>query len=262
MSEPAKAVTALVDGERATGLPLEDAAIWTGMGVFETVRTAQGHIVRLDEHMQRLDESARWMGWTWDRRATAEELTSLGRPAGDWKLNVLLTERHRVVMAWPLDQTRVGAPVRCATVGWEPLPWLPGFVKHTSRMGWILAVRDAAVRLGEPLDEVIWRDASGSWLEANRSNIVGVLDGAIWTPPLDGRILAGITRSRVVDAARALGVPVREAPLPATTPWDELYLCSTLKELAPVSRLDGRALPGDGPVGLRLRERMLAELAD
>ncbi|MSP54154.1 MAG: hypothetical protein EXR69_00880 [Myxococcales bacterium] len=261
MTQPGTTVRALVDGRPAGGLPVDDAAIWTGMGVFETVRTARGRIVRLDEHLQRLDESAHWMGWVWDRQATAGELAALGEGAGDWKVNVLLTERHRVVTAVPLDHSRVGAPVRCATVAWEPLPWLPGFVKHTSRMGWILAVRDAARRLQEPVDEVIWTDAGGTWLEANRSNIVGVRDGAIWTPPLDGRILAGITRSRALDAARELGLTVHEAPMPASTPWDELYLCSTLKELAPVTRLNGRSFNGEGPVGRRVGDRMLAELA-
>ena len=41
---------------------------------------------------------------------------------------------------------------------------------------------------------------------------------------------------------------MREEPVPAG-PCDELYLCSTLKELAPVVVVDGAPAPGAGPVG-------------
>ena len=196
------------------------------------------------------------MRWSWDRAAVTSELLALaGTPGVDLKLNVLLTPGQRIVSRTPLDATRVGAPVRCATVPAQPAASLPGFVKHTSRAPWILAVRAAAERLAEPVDEVIFVDSDGTWLEANRSNVLAVRSGGVYTPPVDGRILEGVTRAFALEAAAALGVAVHEGPL-APAGWDELYLCSTLKDLAPVERLDARLAPGAGPVGAAIQREM------
>ena len=128
------------------------------------------------------------------------------------------------------------------------MPWinpvsLPGAVKHGCRAAWILAARQKGV------DEVFLVDDKGMILEANRSNVFAVRGQELWTPPLDGRLLAGVTREALIQAAGEAGIPVREEPLPIDGDFDELYLASTLKELAPVSRLDDRELPVGGPVG-------------
>lgn len=224
--------------------------------MFETLRTANGRVFRLDAHLDRLAGSAAWMGWPWDRAATRRELTALAAEAdGDVKLNVLLTPGQRIVGRTPLDAARVGAPVRCATTPALPLATLPGFVKHTSRAHWVLAVRAAAERVGEPVDEVIFADTDGAWLEANRSNVLAVRGGELHTSAVDGRILEGVTRGFALEAAAGLGIRVHQGTL-AAAGWDELYLCSTLKDLAPVTRLDGAPGPGAGPVGAALLREM------
>ena len=91
----------------------------------------------------------------------------------------------------------------------------------------------------------------GDWTEANRSNVFVVRDGIVLTPPDDGRILQGVTRDGLIEAGRAAGIPIHETPV-AAGPCDELYLCSTLKELSPVIALDGSPSAGAGPVGTRL----------
>ena len=229
---------------------LDDPGLTLGMAVFETLRTYGRRPFRVREHLARLDASARFCGIPFDdAAATAEIATVAAAIPTESKLNVLLTAGgRRVVKAQDLDLSRSGAPVRVATRPWAPSPWLPGRVKHTSRLAWVLAARQAGV------DEVVWV-ADGLWTEANRSNLFVVRGGALRTPPDDGRILQGVTRDAVVEAARAIGVDVREEPVPAG-PCDELYLCSTLKELAPVVEIDGYPGPGGGPVGAAV----LAEL--
>jgi branched-subunit amino acid aminotransferase/4-amino-4-deoxychorismate lyase len=232
-------------------LPLDDGALFSGMAVFETLRTYARKPFRLDVHLQRLHASAAFCGIRCDG-PLAEELTlAASRIAGESHLNLLLTEGgHRVVRARLLDRSRAGAPVRVATRPWSPPPWLPGRVKHTSRAAWILAARSAGV------DEVLWvapdpSSPTGVWTEANRSNVFAVRGGVLLTPPDDGRILQGVTRDAMIEAAHTAGVEVREEPLPPG-PCEELYLCSTLKELAPVVELDGAPGPGAGPVGARV----------
>ena len=239
----------LLDGRPVpadTAALLDDPACTTGMAVFETLRTYGGRPFRLEVHLDRLDASAQWCGIRWDRAAVEAEVRAL--PVhGEAKINLYLTAGgRRVVRAEPLDLTRVGAPVRVATRPWAPPPWLPGRVKHTSRLAWVLAAREAGV------DEVLWVDARGCWTEANRSNVFVVREGVVWTAPDDGTILQGVTRDTMIEAARGAGIEVIEAPV-TSGPCDELYLCSTLKELAPVVELDGRPGPGGGPVGAAVR---------
>jgi branched-subunit amino acid aminotransferase/4-amino-4-deoxychorismate lyase len=233
------------DGRGA--LSLDDTALTLGMAVFETLRTYARRPFGVDTHLARLGASAQFCGIAWTERIAAairDELATVAAAIpGESKLNVLLTGGgRRIVKAEDLDLSRAGAPVRVATRPWAPSPWLHGRVKHTSRMAWVLAARQAGV------DEVIWVAPDGVWTEANRSNVFVVRGGVFCTPPDDGRILQGVTRDAMLAAARAIRVPVCEDPLPAG-PCEELYLCSTLKELAPVVEIDGYPGPGAGPVG-------------
>jgi branched-chain amino acid aminotransferase len=107
-----------------------------------------------------------------------------------------------------------------------------------------------AVRLG--VDEVILVAADGSLLEANRSSVFAVVEGELVTPRLGDQILAGVTRGALLDAARQAGLSCREGRVESAGPFDEFYLASTLKELAPVASLDGVEGPGAGPVGRAL----------
>ena len=99
------------------------------------------------------------------------------------------------------------------------------------------------------VEEVLWMDENGFLLEGTRSNIVGVLGEVLVTPPADGRILAGVTREAMLDAAVDAGVEVQNVEMSNRVQYDELYVCSTLKELTPVTELDGRPTAGAGPIG-------------
>ncbi len=231
-------------------LTLDDPALWTGMAVFETLRTRQGRPFRPEVHLARLRAGADFCGIPFHAEV-AEELQRVAAAFApvESKLNVLLTAGgHRIVKGEPLDLSRAGAPVRVATRAWSPDPWLPGRIKHVSRAAWVLAARKAGV------DEVIWA-APGQhgpvWTEANRSNLFVVRDGTLLTPPDDGRILQGVTRDSMIEVAVAAGIPLRVEEVPVG-PAGELSLCSTLKELAPVVELDGQPGPSAGPVGARL----------
>jgi len=269
--------TILLDGVPCTdgrgALRMDDPALWTGMAVFETLRTRQGLPFRVEVHLARLRESAAWCGVPFHEGLQAELaqvaealVTGPGGPR-EAKLNVLLTEGgHRIVKAEALDLSRAGAPVRVVTRAWAPDPWLPGHVKHVSRAGWVLAARRAGV------DEVLWSAPSANlghlpahrrkgervWTEANRSNVIVVRDGVLLTPPDDGRILQGVTRDGMLAAARRAGLPMREEEVPVG-PCEEMYLCSTLKELAPIVELDGEPGPGGGPLGAALHAAFRAE---
>jgi para-aminobenzoate synthetase/4-amino-4-deoxychorismate lyase len=97
-------------------------------------------------------------------------------------------------------------------------------------------------------------DADGAVLEASRANLFAVREGALFTPPLDGRILPGITRGRAIELARSIGLPVREEALDrdGLRGAGEVFLTGSVRGIEGAAALDGAALSGAGPVAARL----------
>ncbi len=235
----------LVDGQEGIGIPGNDPGLVRGLNVFESMRTYGRAPFRLEQHLDRLEASATAIEVPFPSRDVLRAEVDRVIDADDRWVRVLLTAGgHRVVESGPVDASKVGRAVRVARVDWEPSPWLPGSIKHTSRAGW----QRAAVEMG--VDEVLFVDRSGGLLEANQSNVFAVIGGALRTPAADGRILSGVTRSAMLEAAAEAGVPVEVGFVPAAGPFDELYVSSTYKQLAPC-RLDGGP-PLAGPIGARV----------
>ena len=95
-------------------------------------------------------------------------------------------------------------------------------------------------------------------LEAGRANVFIVKDGALITPPADGRILPGTARAATFDLAADLGIPTAERSLHLTDlrEADDLFLTSSLRGIRPVRSIDGAPVTKKDP----LVERLAAEL--
>ncbi|MEE2830436.1 MAG: aminotransferase class IV, partial [Myxococcota bacterium] len=104
--------------------------------------------------------------------------------------------------------------------------------------------------------EGLLRGEDGSWSEATTSNLFTVSGGRVTTPGVDDHILPGITRALVLSLARSEGIEVEEARLDdeALDTADEIFLTSSIKEVLPISRLDGIPVADQvpGPVTRRL----------
>jgi branched-chain amino acid aminotransferase len=230
-------------------LDADDATFLLGRGVFETLRTYDGTPFRMAAHLARLEASAASVGvpFPGGEVLSSELMHAAEAIGGEAVVRVTLTHGgHRIVRATPLVDPLAG--YRCATRVWTPPSWLDGSIKHTSRAHSVLVVEQSGA------DEVLWVDATGHLLEGTRSNVFAVRDGALLTPPLDGRLLEGVTRGALLALARELGVVVHEQPMHHTAAFDELYLSSTLKELSPIVAMNGVIAPGGGPLGARLSE--------
>jgi branched-subunit amino acid aminotransferase/4-amino-4-deoxychorismate lyase len=100
------------------------------------------------------------------------------------------------------------------------------------------------------------------------SNLFLVRDGALWTPRVDDGVLPGITRQVVLELAGelGLGVEMRAPEQVELLCAEEIFLTSSLRELAPVVGVEGRRIGAGrpGPVfhALRtaFRDRVAREL--
>lgn len=238
----------LVNGVADIGIPGDDPGLLLGLTVFDTMRT-YGHAgFRFSQHLDRLEASAARFRIPCPERSLIESEIAANLGENCSVRYMLTAGGNRVLQVKPIDESRIGAPVRVARMDWNPPSWLPGVVKHGSRAAWMVGAQNLGV------DEVILVDNGGFILEANRSNVFAVVDGTLVTPPLDGRFLPGVTRSALIEASEKAGLPLEERPLPYDAPFDELYVSSTMKELAPVVGVDERPGPGNGPLGGRLLE--------
>lgn len=225
-------------------------------GVFETLLVLEGRPVRLDAHLARLEASLAALFP--DRppppglaRAVGERARDLARggiritvvPAADGGVEVTIetsgVEQERILPAEPhaIDAHSLVLPGGLGSHKWADRAFLD------ERQG----------RLGPDAVPVIL-DRDGTLLEASRANVFAVVDGALLTPPADGRILPGIARACVLEIAAEAGFETREAELRREdlAAADEMFLTGSLRGVERVRSLDGSELKSDGEVTARV----------
>lgn len=105
-------------------------------------------------------------------------------------------------------------------------------------------------------DEAILLNEAGGVTEGSAMNIFLVREGRLITPDASQGILEGITRDTVMLLARdALQIEIEKRGVDRAELYvaDEVFLCGTAAEIAPVTRIDGRVI-GDGQAGPITRE--------
>lgn len=238
-----------VDGVEDAGVAADDPGLLLGMTVFETLRTYSGRPFRPNDHLDRLAASASFMGIETQAsdvilRTITETLEACQPLDGPVRIRLTVTGGGaHIIDIKSLQPGKAGRPVHVGRLNWAPPEYLPGLIKHGSRAAWVVASKRQEV------EEVLLVDPEGDILEGSRSNVFVVKDGVLSTPPTGNNSLPGITRQTLIEVAASCGIPCKIAPVPFHNDYDEFYLSSTLKQLAPVPVRCGKAQPGAGPVG-------------
>jgi branched-subunit amino acid aminotransferase/4-amino-4-deoxychorismate lyase len=211
-------------------------------GVFETLLVHDGRPVELEAHLARL-------------QASLAELFP-DRPMADLVIGEIpIGEGAMRIDVFPADDllgvevSFRGIEARSETALLHGLQLPGGLGGHKWRDRALLD--EAQARLdGLPL--IV--DADGSVLEAARANVFAVRDGALFTPPLDGRILPGVTRARVLEIAAGAGAEAHEEPLSRgdLLAAEEVFLTGSVRGIETAATLDGEPLAGAGPLTVRL----------
>lgn len=108
-------------------------------------------------------------------------------------------------------------------------------------------------------DEAIMLDANGHVSEGSAENLFMLRNGTVYTPPVTENILEGITRLTIMTLLKEeLGLPVVERTIDRTELYvcDELILCGTGAQIAPVGSVDHRKIGagGVGELGRKLQD--------
>jgi branched-chain amino acid aminotransferase len=260
-------------------------ALHYGTSVFEGLRayaTAKGPaIFRLQEHTRRLFDSARIMRMPvpYTEAQINEaicETVRVNRWPGCyirpliWRggqtlgVNPLPCPVQVMVATWDwgayLGDEAVLKGARLVTSAWVRLPAgsMPGKAKAGGNYVNSALARMDAVSGG--FDEALLLDQNGFVAEGTGENIFFVRDGTLYAISSSVNLI-GITRSSVIEIARAMGMRVEETMATREQLYaaDEVLMTGTAAEVTAVSEIDYRPIGSGraGPVALALRERYL-----
>ncbi|MDX6605715.1 MAG: branched-chain amino acid aminotransferase [Solirubrobacterales bacterium] len=238
-------------------IPASDDGLLRGDGVFEVIRLYAGRPFALGEHLDRLERSAAAIELRVERELLEAEISALLDEFGEHEgqLRLVITRGGRRLAATE-NLPPLGDTVSLASVTYSPTVILTG-VKSLSYAANMQATRLAKA---QGADEAVLVRPDGIVLEPPTSTIFWVSgDGVLRTPSLDAGILASITRSRLLDE---LEVEEGEFPLDDLRGAREAFLASTVREVQPVSSIDGAELPSwPGERTVEAREAFTAVLA-
>jgi branched-chain amino acid aminotransferase len=215
--------------EEQASVSVFDRGFLYGDGLFETMRVLHGHPFRWEQHLDRLERGAHFLRLPVpylpeQLRQFASQLLS-EHPGFDGLLRLTVSrgvgrrgyspagaDHPTVVMAlhplavapasgraprWKLRAASIRLPAG------EPLAQF----KTCNKLAQILARAEADAA---EADEALLLNTDGFVVEGATSNLFWVEDGRICTPPLASGILAGVTRSVVMELCRSQGIPAME----------------------------------------------------
>lgn len=254
-----------------------DHGLLYGDGVFEGIRLYQGNVFRLEEHLERLEYSAKaiLLKMPWSRReisdATLETCRQNGltdgyirlvvtRGIGDLGLSPWLCPTPSIfiiaskIALYPEEHYTTGLSIVTVPSRRINAAAVSPAVKSLNYLNNILAKIEA--RQAGALEAIMLND-QGYVAECTGDNIFIVHKGTIFTPAASQGALKGITRSSIIDIASELGIPLQEVNLTRYDVWnaDESFLTGTAAEVIPVVKLDGREI-GNAKPGL-ITQRIL-----
>lgn len=247
-----------------------DHGLLYGDGVFEGIRFYNGRVFRLDEHIDRLFDSARAIALNigMDKSAVIEATLEtirqnnlqdgyirlvVTRGVGDLGLNPMLCPKASIfviaskITLYSADKYENGLDVVTCATRRIPHGALSPMVKSLNYLNNVMAKIEAQ---NAGAGEGLMLNEQGFVSECTGDNIFIIKNGVITTPPISAGALAGVTRSVVFDLAAEFGIPIHE---PMMTRYDiftadECFLTGTAAEIIPAVKLDTRLI-GDGKPG-------------
>ena len=263
-----------IDGEF---LPQEEAKISVfdhgllyGDGVFEGIRSYQGRVFKLDEHLQRLYDSAKaimleipisiedmeeavletlrrnQLHDAYIRLVVTRGVGDLGLDPDKCPVPTIFIIADKITL-YPPNFYEDGLEIITVSVRRNYAEAISPRIKSLNYLNNILAKIEGK-QAG--VEEVLMLNAEGYVVECSGDNIFFLKNNVIVTPPTYLGILEGVTRNTVIDLARELGITVEEKVFTRHDLYtaEECFLTGTAAEVIPVVKIDQRIV-GNGHPG-------------
>ncbi|MCC6201723.1 MAG: aminotransferase class IV [Gammaproteobacteria bacterium] len=246
--------------EREAMVPVLDRGFIFGDGVYEVIPVFHGRLFRLAEHLRRFARSVAGVGigmplsddgW----RAMLEELLARNG-AGSASVYLQVTRGvapRDLIPPQPPAPTvfamvmpaRSGVPAPIDAVVLDDIRWQRCDLKVISLLPNVLLKQEALAR--GAADAILVRN--GIVTEGVSSNVFAVVGDRLKTPAQTAYLLPGVTRDLVIELLAPELTVVHDEPLTVAELHgaSEIFLSSSVRELAPVTRLDGVAVGAGVP---------------
>lgn len=231
-----------------------DRSFSLGDGLFETLKVLKGKPIWLDEHLERMQNSADFARMDFLQKSSCRELCgrlieqnrisngflrlTLSRGISPTGRFHDIPEKTELVITGGNTKTDAGGII----AGFAPWPVNENdpscFHKSSSRFSLVMASLEAK---REGYGELIFLNTKGELTEGIFSNVFWVRGGELFTPAVDCGLLAGVTRAKVLNIADWLGIGVnigrfgREEMEGA----DEIFFTSSMMGVRRCFALDG-----------------------
>ncbi len=240
-----------------------DRGIYFGDGVYEVLRSYNGKLFVLDEHLKRFSRSLAAIRIESINIEDIRERVVRAFKAADLtdaKIYFHVTRgsapRNHV---WSTDlqpnffltvseleddtQEKTEGIAVSTHPDWR---WKRCDIKSLNLLANILARQDAAEK---GCEEALLVDETGLIMEGAGSGFFGIVDGKLRTTPLTANILPSITRKYVLKAAANIGLPVEERSVSVqeAIAADELFIVVTTKDIIPVVTFDKTSICNGKP---------------
>ncbi len=270
-----------MDKEKAV-VSVFDHGLLYGDGVFEGIRLYDGCVFKLNEHLERLEYSAKaillelpmnrlqLMDAVCDtcrannlsngyiRLVVTRGVGHLGlTPDGCGPPSVIIIADD--IQLYPENLYENGLKIISVPTRRINASALPPAVKSLNYLNNILAKIEAK-KVG--FQEALMLNDKGEIAECTGDNVFVLSKGVLFTPPLDAGSLRGITRAAVMDIASELSIPCREQALTRYDLWtaEECFLTGTAAEVIPCVEVDHREV-GNGQPGV-MTQRFIAKFRE
>lgn len=263
-----------IDGEffpeNEAKISVFDHGLLYGDGVFEGIRFYNDRVFRLEEHIDRLFDSAKAIHLTIP--ATPEEVIEMvvstirknelhdgyvrllvTRGKGELGLSPYRCEKASIVVIastislYPAEKYETGLILATCATRRPTHDSLSPSVKSLNYLSNVMAKVEA---LASGAEEGVMLNTEGYVAECTGDNIFVIKDGIIYTPTVASGSLNGITRKAVIELALEAGFELREIQMSRYDMYtaDELFLTGTAAEVVPVAEYDKRVI-GTGKTG-------------
>lgn len=256
--------------ERDAKVSVFDHGLLYGDGVFEGIRSYNGRVFKLKEHVDRLFDSAHSilleipMSRAEVCRAVVETVRAnklkdsyirllVTRGVGTLGLNPRSCKKPSVIVIagkiqiYPAEMYAHGMEIVTVPTVRNLHSAVNPAIKSLNYLNNILAKIEAN---NAGVEEAVMLNAEGFVAECTADNLFIVKNGKLFTPPLSAGALYGITRATVIELAEQAGIEVSEPNLTRYDLFnaDECFVTGTGAEIMPVVKIDGRAI-GSGKPG-------------
>lgn len=251
--------------ERKNVMDIEDRAYQFGDGVYEVIGVYDGTPLMMEEHMERLERSARELRLDLPapiseiKRNLEKLVEANGLNEGIIYMQIsrgVASREHAfpepgtqaVTIAYTREETRQtdlednGGTAVLA----EDIRWLRCDIKTLNLLPNVMAKQKAVEN--DAVEAILHR--GNIVTEASASNVFIVKDDELYTHPADNYILNGITRRKIIQLSDELGIKVNEQTYTVDDllKADEVFISATKQDIVPILKVNGQTI-GDGRAG-------------